>query len=174
MEAFLNVRLHFLQGKVPGRILDLVPCPYLKSATHSQVDHESRVCLKNFSFKERGARGDMWDVTATPCLWKGTGSVTLSDGDAPLLGLTPTVTLERLGHLLPHRVSPWPRGLTSFTYAPRMLGRRPQVYVLIVSIVLVGASRPEPQPHLLWRVSHVLSGSAWSFLQGCRNLWCPY
>lgn len=126
MEAFLNVRLHFLQGKVPGRILDLVPCPYLKSATHSQVDHESRVCLKNFSSKERGARGDMWDVTATPCLWKGTGGVTLSDEDAPLLGLTPTVTLERLGHPLPHRVSPWPRGLTSFTYAPRTLGRRPQ------------------------------------------------
>lgn len=122
MEAFLNVRLHFLQGKVPGRILDLVPCPYLKSATHSQVDHESRVCLKNFSSKERGARGDMWDVTATPCLWKGTGGVTLSDGDAPLLGLTPTVTLERLGHPLPHRVSPLAPGPNVLHLCPEDAG----------------------------------------------------
>lgn len=61
----------------------------------------------------------MQGVTVTLCLWEGTRSATLSDGNAPLLGLTPAVTMEHPGHPLPHHVSPWPQDLTSFTCAPR-------------------------------------------------------
>lgn len=124
-EAFLNVGLRFLRGKVPGRVSELVPCPHLKSAAHSQGGHESRFCLENFSSKEHGARGDRRDVTATPCLWKGTRSVTLSGGDAPLPGLAPTVTLGHLGHP-PPRCVPLAPGPSVLHLCPAELGRRPR------------------------------------------------